>query len=80
MSDFVNQLNAIPPAQDLQNTDSFDIDDDLAMFTNTQFFDFDLGQDADLHADFDGRRASHTVVAPGSIDAKAMDFNLEGSF
>ena len=56
------------------------MDDDLAMFTNTQFFDFDLGQDADLHADFEGRGAApQSTIASESVDMKPMDFSLQGT-
>jgi hypothetical protein len=79
LSDFVNQLNAIPSAQDLQAAENFSLEDDLAMFTNTQFFDFDLGQDADVQpADFD-ERSGHTV-APENMDLKSVDFGLQGMF
>ena len=79
VSEYIAQLNAIPPAQELQSSDNFNLDDDLAMFTNTQFFDFDLGQDADLQPDnFDGRGGS--TAAPDSVDMKSLDFNLQGTF
>ena len=41
----------MPSAQDLQQSsgpDNFNLNDELAMFTNTQFFDFDAGQEADM--------------------------------
>ncbi|KAI9676275.1 MAG: hypothetical protein M1829_003104 [Trizodia sp. TS-e1964] len=46
---YIDDLNAIPTAHDLamQQQDNFSLEDDLAMFTNTQFFDFDLGEAAD---------------------------------
>ncbi|KAH6699885.1 hypothetical protein BKA61DRAFT_621227 [Leptodontidium sp. MPI-SDFR-AT-0119] len=79
MSEFIAQLNAIPSAQDIQSSGNFNLDDDLAMFTNIQFFDFDLGQDADLQpGNFEGRGGQ--TVAPDSIDIKSMDFNLQGDF
>ncbi|KAI0995798.1 hypothetical protein K3495_g12383 [Podosphaera aphanis] len=45
--EYIANLNAIPPA-DIQspNTDHFNLDDDLAMFSNAQFFD--LGHDTDV--------------------------------
>ena len=81
VSEYIANLNSIPSAQDLQNAESFNLDDDLALFTNTQFFDFDLGQDADLqpNAEFDGRGAQHTV-APEHMDLKPLDFGLQGMF
>ena len=48
VSQYVANLNAIPSAHDValqqqQQQEGFSLDDDLAMFTNTEFFDFDLG-------------------------------------
>jgi hypothetical protein len=69
VSEYIANLNAIPTAQDLQssNAENFNLDDDLAMFTNTQFFDFDLGQDADLQPTFDDGSQE-------SVDLKPLDF------
>ncbi|KAI9729928.1 MAG: hypothetical protein M1818_008368 [Claussenomyces sp. TS43310] len=79
VSEFIANLNAIPPAQDMANQESFNLDDDLAMFTNTQFFDFDVGHDADLQpSNFDfnaqsrGQNAAHDP-------SKGMDFT-QGEF
>jgi hypothetical protein len=72
VSAYIANLNAIPTAEDLQssNQESF-IDDDLAMFTNTQFFDFDLGQEGDLQA---GSFAADGQPAPDSFDGKGLEF------
>jgi len=81
--EFVNQLNAIPSAQDLQAAEDFNLGDDLAMFTNTQFFDFDLGQDADLlqPAEFDGEVGAPAAASKlENMDLKPMDFGLQGDF
>lgn len=80
MSEYIAQLNSIPSAQDIESSNNLNFDDDLAMFTNTQFFDFDLGQDADLQpGSFDGRGGQ--TVAPDSVDMKALDFNpLQGTY
>jgi len=43
----IANLNALPSEYELamqQQTDNFDLEADLAMFTNTQFFDFDVGE------------------------------------
>lgn len=50
VSKYVANLNIMPSAQDLQSSspDNFNLNDELAMFTNTQFFDFDAGQVADM--------------------------------
>jgi len=72
VSAYIANLNAIPTAEDLQssNRDNF-IDDDLAMFTNTQFFDFDLGQEGDLQA---GSFAADGQQAADNFDAKGLEF------
>lgn len=45
VSEYVANLNTIPSEQDLQSHPSdFKFEDDLAMFTNANFFDFDLPQ------------------------------------
>jgi len=84
VSEYVANLNAIPTPQDIQNSsqENFNIDDDLAMFTNTQFFDFDLGQNTDLQApNFDGVGAQSTA-GESNIDAdlKDMNFDIPGDF
>ncbi len=48
VAEFIANLNAIPSAQDIAAQQDFNFEDDLAMFTNATFFDFDIGQDADL--------------------------------
>ena len=50
MSQYVAKLNTIPSAQDTasRNQDPLEIENDLALFTNTEFFDFDLGEVHDL--------------------------------
>jgi len=76
VSEFIANLNTIPSAQDVagQGPDNFNLDDDLAMFTNTQFFDFDLGQDADLKpANFDVDFNAQNRVTPTT--AQDIDFS-----
>lgn len=42
VSQYIANLNTVPSAADLAAQQEFaNFDDDLAMFTNTQFFDFD---------------------------------------
>ncbi|KFY31632.1 hypothetical protein V494_07930, partial [Pseudogymnoascus sp. VKM F-4513 (FW-928)] len=85
VAEFIANLNAIPTAQDLaaQSQQDFNFDDDLAMFTNATFFDFDIGQDADLQPaalGFDGQqqRGGDAQLQNTSDMAKAnMDF-LQG--
>lgn len=45
VSQYIANLNTIPSAADLANQQDFaGFEDDLAMFTNTQFFDFDMNE------------------------------------
>ncbi|CAG8976416.1 hypothetical protein HYALB_00008541 [Hymenoscyphus albidus] len=77
VSDFIANLNAIPSAQDLQNAeDNINFEEDLAMFTNTQFFDTDFG----LHTDNFGVDGPGSAASPEGTDMKALDFNLQGDF
>lgn len=86
VSEFIANLNAIPSAQDLAAQQDFNFDDDLAMFTNTTFFDFDLGQSADLQPQADlrfnedavqyGQQTVEPLEAPDMAKAN-MDF-LQG--
>lgn len=48
--DYIANLNTIPSAQEMKSNspDNFNMKEDLAMFSNAQFFNFDLGHDADL--------------------------------
>ena len=52
VSQYLRNLNAVSP-HDTTADDGFNIEDDqddLALFTNTQFFDFDSGQNMDYQA------------------------------
>ncbi len=73
VSEYIANLNAIPSAQDLQAADAeFNLEDDLAMFTNTQFFDFDMGHDTDLSATNNNYTVDGTSAAPMSPDALTL--------
>jgi hypothetical protein len=79
VSEFIANLNAIPTAQDMagQGQDDFSLDAELAMFTNTQFFDFDLGQDVELQQssfDFNAQPAAGPI--PVTDSSKSLDFPL----
>ena len=86
VSEFIANLNAIPSAEDLAAQPDYNFDADLAMFTNTTFFDFDLGQDADLQPQADLRFNDQTAqygqqtvepLATPDIAKANMDF-LQG--
>lgn len=76
MSDYIATLNTVPDNEMQPNPDF--LEDDLAMFTNANFFDFDLGQDADLQPTeyMEGRREQQQQqVAPDAVDMKSsLDF------
>lgn len=46
ISQYIANLNTIPSARDVPNPqdENYTIEEDLAVFTNTEFFDFDLGE------------------------------------
>ena len=46
VSQYIANLNTIPSAHDIatQEQEGFNIEDDLATFTNAEFLDFDLGE------------------------------------
>ncbi|KAJ5712804.1 hypothetical protein N7493_009272 [Penicillium malachiteum] len=88
-SQYLDDLNAIPSAYDQalqqqQQQSAFNLDDELAMFTNTEFFDFDNFGSLDLPS-FDAVDEKHTQGeasdhSPQSGDMKFLDFlNAEGS-
>lgn len=82
VSEFIANLNAIPSAQEMasQGQENFNLDDDLSLFTNTNFFDFDLGQDADLQpANFDFHGQSRAAPATATAEARGLDF-AQGKF
>ena len=79
VSEYIANLNAIPSAQDIENSQGdFDLDEDLAMFTNTQFFDSDLNQFADLQPTDFGDGHGRASIAGEVSDMKSMDFDIPG--
>jgi len=76
VSAYIASLNEIPSAQEVRAQEDFSLEDDLAMFTNTQFFDFDALQNADLQPGgygVDGN--AQGTVSPENIDMKPMEFS-----
>lgn len=49
VSQYIANLNAIPPTHEVvnQHDGSYNLEEDLAVFTNAEFFDFDLGDEID---------------------------------
>ncbi|KAI6712690.1 hypothetical protein JHW43_004821 [Diplocarpon mali] len=74
MMDYIGTLNTVPPEGEMQASPDF-LEDDLAMFTNANFFDFDLGQNADLQPTaYNGEGRRDQAVAPDTMDMKSLDF------
>ncbi|KAI4192983.1 MAG: hypothetical protein LQ350_008514 [Teloschistes chrysophthalmus] len=76
---YLANLNAIPSEQDLatQQQDNFDFHNDLAPFTNTEFLDFDQGENflqspIDYNDELNG---ADSVAGPG--DGSAQDFDFQ---
>jgi hypothetical protein len=66
-SEFLNNLNTVSPSYDQEqfNTDDINLDDELAMFTNTDFTHFDLPPISDAGAanfDLDGNATANDNV------------------
>lgn len=75
VSQYLRDLNTISP-QDTTNDESF-MEDNLALFTNTQFFDFDSGQNTDFQAQPEKEAAPSKDVstAPSVMgDMSNLDF------
>jgi len=70
VSQYIAGLNQMPTANDLSPPDDFTIDDDLALFTNTEFFDQDSGTMMNLQqpASFN-QDVSRKQSAQGTFDA-----------
>ena len=48
VSEYIANLNAIPTAQEIQAQNDFTFNDDLSLFSNANFFDFDMGPTPEL--------------------------------
>lgn len=90
VSQYLRDLNAIN-RQETAHEEPFNMEEDLALFTNTQFFDFETGQNTDYQAHpvkvdmeapqstspSDGMTPAPSVV--GDIAAGNFDF-MQGEF
>ncbi|PWI74043.1 Regulatory protein cys-3 [Purpureocillium lilacinum] len=92
VSQYLRDLNTISPQDTTAPEEGFNMEDDLSLFTNTQFFDFDSGQNLDYQAQpikpdgkSAGRHSSNasdeaTTAAPSVIgDMPNLDF-MSGDF
>ncbi|EOD44631.1 Basic-leucine zipper (bZIP) transcription factor [Neofusicoccum parvum] len=101
VSQYIQDLNTVPTSQELQAqqqpAETFGgIDDDLSLFTNTEFFDFDLGtqipqvsqapslDNFDPLAEERAQRRNAATASYGEAQppqqGKNMDFNFTGEF
>ncbi|KAL5602770.1 hypothetical protein FOBRF1_010303 [Fusarium oxysporum] len=85
VSQYLRDLNAIN-RQETAHEEPFNMEEDLALFTNTQFFDFETGQNTDYQAQplkvdieapqstspSDGMTPAPSVV--GDINPNSFDF------
>jgi hypothetical protein len=66
VSQYIANLNNLPSQQELatEQQPDFNIPDDLALFTNTQFFDFDMSESGDIYSPY--KFSPHGVATDGS--------------
>lgn len=89
VSHFLRDLNAIPTHQESVE-EKFNMEDELALFTNTQFFDLETGQNTDYQAQpvkvdtetTPSASASDDMTPAQSVmgDIANFDFNIQGKF
>lgn len=89
VSQYLRDLNTISPQDTTAVEDTFTMEEDLAIFTNTQFFDFDSGQNTDFQAQpvkpdtktsRSGTASENVSAAPSVIgDMPNLDF-ISGEF
>jgi hypothetical protein len=63
VSQYLRELNTLPVAQE-STREELPNDEELALFSTTQFFDFDLGQNTDFQP---------APVKPAAAEAEAPD-------
>jgi len=92
VSHLLQDLNTVS-AHDAATEENFNMEDDLELFTNTQFYDFDSGQQTDFQAQ-PVKTALNTVAAPANTatenvttappsaigDMPNLDFAMTGDF
>lgn len=81
VSQYIANLNTLPSAHDLatQQQDGYPLDDDLAIFTNAEFFDFDIGENIDQSAvGYDATRedrARQTGAVGKNTEGEGLNFD-----
>ncbi|KAL8767048.1 MAG: hypothetical protein Q9209_006342 [Squamulea sp. 1 TL-2023] len=83
VSQYLSNLNTIPSEHEIatQQPEGFDFTNDLAAFTNTQFFDFDQGENA-FHppinySQHDGLDSAEPVAAHDGMKPEELDFTFQ---
>ena len=78
VSHFLANLNALPSAHEVatQQQDDFNLDDELAQFTNTEFLDFDAGElpMPEFDPGLEEKARREIAAANSKISGKGMDF------
>ncbi|KAK4964475.1 hypothetical protein LTR66_012279 [Elasticomyces elasticus] len=76
VSQYIANLNTIPSAQELAAQQDFsNIEDDLNLFSNTQFFDFDMNDENLPDLDFSQLPPEPAQqVGAKQVDNKGVDF------
>ncbi|KAL8992473.1 MAG: hypothetical protein Q9169_007080 [Polycauliona sp. 2 TL-2023] len=82
VSQFLSNLNAIPSDNDIstQQPESFDFANDLASFTNAEFFDFDQGENgynASVGYNHQGLDAAESIPAQNGMKPGDLDFTFQ---
>jgi len=86
VSQYIANLNTIPSPHEIatQQQEGFNLEDDLAMFTNTQFFDFDMNEHRQkTPVEYDPaqeERARRENAAAHNKNAKGMEYMNNGEF
>ena len=79
VSQYIANLNTIPSAHEIATgqQDGYPLDDDLAIFTNAEFLDFDLGETIDPVASYDPSLEERVKrgTGPSKDDAKSMTYD-----
>lgn len=78
VSQYIANLNTLPSAHDLatQQQDGYPLDDDLAIFTNAEFFDFDIGENIDQSAvGYDATQEDQAGTVGKNTEGKGLTFD-----
>lgn len=80
-SPYVANLNAIPSSHDVvnQHDSAYNLEEDLAIFTNAEFYDFDMGEDIDQQpmrydASQEGRARRENAAGAHKNAGKALEY------